>query len=101
MGIIWCLCGKDRVQGPKGWLLLGIWPSGIWSNLFSVNLMDIWYDLTSGKDANDFSMDIQNSGRRGVLKWGAWAEAIPLWRLVEEGRSRHFWAPHTSNVCYF
>ncbi|XP_052037424.1 cytosolic phospholipase A2 delta [Apodemus sylvaticus] len=34
---------------------------GIWSNLFSVNLMDIWYDFTSGKDANDFPMDVQNS----------------------------------------
>ncbi|XP_001080051.2 cytosolic phospholipase A2 delta [Rattus norvegicus] len=34
---------------------------GIWSNLFSVNLMDIWYDITSGRDSNDFPVDVQNS----------------------------------------
>lgn len=100
VGIIWCPCGKDRVQGPKGWPLLGIWPSGIWSNIFSANMMDVWYDVTSGKDSNDFPVDVQNSGRRGMLKWGAWAETIPLWRLVEEGVNRQFWAPHMSNVCY-
>lgn len=87
-------------HGPKGWPLLGIWPSGIWSNIFSANMMDIWYDIASGKDSNDFPVDVQNSGRRGVLKCRAWTETIPLWRLVEEGMYRHFWAPHISNVCY-
>lgn len=56
-------CGKDRVQGSKGWPLLGIWLSGIWSNLFSVNLMDIWYDITYGKDSNNFPVDVRNSGK--------------------------------------
>lgn len=51
--------------------------------------MDIWYDITSGRDSNDFPVDVQNSGRRGGSKWGAWAETIPLWRLAEEGMSRH------------
>lgn len=30
--------------------LLGIWPAGIWSNIFSLNLLDAWYDLTSSDD---------------------------------------------------
>ncbi|XP_028622678.1 cytosolic phospholipase A2 delta [Grammomys surdaster] len=34
---------------------------GIWSNLFSTNMMDIWYDFTSGKDSNNFPVDVQNS----------------------------------------
>ncbi|XP_028710297.1 cytosolic phospholipase A2 delta isoform X2 [Peromyscus leucopus] len=34
---------------------------GIWSNIFSVNLMDIWYDVTSGKDWKNFIVDVQNS----------------------------------------
>uniref|UniRef100_A0A8C6W967 Phospholipase A2 n=2 Tax=Nannospalax galili TaxID=1026970 RepID=A0A8C6W967_NANGA len=35
---------------------------GIWSNIFSINLMDIWYDLTSGKDWKHRIADkVQNS----------------------------------------
>ncbi|CAH6788031.1 Pla2g4d [Phodopus roborovskii] len=34
---------------------------GIWSNIFSVNLMDIWYDVTSGKDWKNTIVDVQNS----------------------------------------
>lgn len=30
--------------------LLGVWPAGIWSNIFSLNLLDAWYDLTSSGD---------------------------------------------------
>lgn len=29
---------------------MGVWPSGIWSNIFSLNLLDAWYDLTSSDD---------------------------------------------------
>lgn len=44
---------------PKGRLLrvqsaeadsLRVWPAGIWSNIFSLNLLDAWYDLTSSGD---------------------------------------------------
>ncbi|KAL6035826.1 hypothetical protein STEG23_005223, partial [Scotinomys teguina] len=34
---------------------------GIWSNIFSVNLMDIWYDVTSGKDWKNIIVDVRNS----------------------------------------
>ncbi|XP_036042450.1 cytosolic phospholipase A2 delta [Onychomys torridus] len=49
---------------------------GIWSNIFSVNLMDIWYDVTSGKDWKNFIVDVQNSGRRGVLEPSASAGCV-------------------------
>lgn len=61
--------------------------------------MDIWYDVTSGKDWKNFIVDVQSSGRRGVLEMGDRDEATPFWRLVEERMGRHLGAPHTSNVC--
>lgn len=29
---------------------MGVWPSGIWSNILSLNLLDAWYDLISSDD---------------------------------------------------
>ncbi|KAL1786346.1 cytosolic phospholipase A2 zeta [Sigmodon hispidus] len=34
---------------------------GIWSNIFSVNLMDIWYDVTCGKEWKNYIVDAQKS----------------------------------------
>nr|XP_048315772.1 LOW QUALITY PROTEIN: cytosolic phospholipase A2 delta [Myodes glareolus] len=34
---------------------------GIWSNIFSVNLMDIWYDVTSGKDWKNAIVNVRHS----------------------------------------
>lgn len=46
---------------------MGAWPSGIWSNVFSLNLLDIWYDLTSSGDAwkQHIKDKIRNLGRKG------------------------------------
>lgn len=53
-----------------------------------MNLMDIWYDVTSGKDWKNAIVNVRHSGRRGLLEVGAWDEATPLWRLVEERTGR-------------
>lgn len=29
---------------------MGVWSSGIWSNIFSLNLLDVWYGLISSDD---------------------------------------------------
>ena len=46
---------------------MGVWPSGIWSNVFSLNLLDAWYDLTSSSEAwkQQIKDKIRNLGRKG------------------------------------
>ena len=81
--------------------LLGVWPAGIWSNIFSLNLLDAWYDFTSSGDT--WRQHIQDKIRDLGKEPGV--RLLPLlmlqgWDGSTVGIRQHFQAPHWTNVCF-
>lgn len=83
--------------------------SGIWSNIFSLNLLDAWYDLPSSADTwkQHFKDKIRNLGRKRKQRAEPGLRPLPLqmlwWGrggLSEGGMARRFQAPHWTNVCF-
>lgn len=55
---------------------MGVWSSGIWSNIFSLNLLDVWYGLISSDDTRKQHIKdkIRSLGKKRDRE-GAWGEA--------------------------
>lgn len=81
---------------------MGLRPSGIWSNVFSLNLLDAWYDLTSSDNSwkQHIKDKIRNLGKKGRQQGEPGMRPLPLQMPGVGGTVRGRQAPHWTNVCF-